>query len=601
MKEACEMQTAQTYLEVVRSRGERRLELCRVYRNLKNRELYLMAYGKLYANAGALTPGAEANDTVDGMSLKRIDALIAALEAGTYEWTAVRRVHIPKRNGKLRPLGLPSWTDKLLQEVLRMVLSAYYEPQFSEASHGFRPQRGCHTALQRIQERWTGVKWFIEGDIKGCYDNISHTKLLEVISRKIKDNRFMKLLKGLLEAGYLEAWTQHQTYSGVPQGGVLSPLLMNIYLNELDTYIEETVIPKYTRGRARRWNPEYSRIQTQMKRARQREDKATYRELRQRRNNLPSKLANDEGFRRLKYVRYADDMLLGFIGTRREAKEIKEALKTGLQAIGLEMSEDKTLITHATQERARFLGYEVAMMHCNTKHTHGKRSVNGHPTLHVPVAVVKTSQARYMAHGKPRQRRELMSYSDYDIVMKYSVEFQGLANYYLLASDVSMKMHSVKWRCEQSLVKTLAGKHKKPIRWVYRKYKRINENGLTTLTVEVPREGKKPLIARFGAKPIRTDKRAIIQDTKTRLWTHHSELVTRLLSDQCELCGSKLDIQVHHVRKLREIKQRYKGRPNPPAWAVRLMQIKRKTLIVCAKCHQQIHAGTYDGPKLKKD
>ena len=593
------MQNAQAYLEVVRSRGKRRLELSRVYRNLKNRELFLMAYAKLYANAGALTPGTDAKDTADGMSLKRIDKIIAALDAGLYEWTPVRRVHIPKQNGKLRPLGLPSWSDKLLQEVLRMVLTAYYEPQFSEASHGFRPERGCHTALQNINERWQGIKWFIEGDIKGCYDNIDHTKLLEVMGRKIKDNRLMKLLRGLLDAGYYEAWTYHQTYSGVPQGGVLSPLLMNILLNELDEYVEQTLIPKYTRGKARQGNPEYQQIQGRIQYAKRKGDKATYQILRQQRNELSSGLANDDSFRRLKYVRYADDVLLGFIGPKQEAEEIKQELKAGLQTIGLEMSEEKTLITHATSERARFLGYEVEMVQCNTKHTKGRRSVNGHPALHVPVDVVLKSKARYTTRGKPRHRAELMAYSDYDIVMKYSVEFQGLANYYLLAGDVSMKMHSVKWSCEQSLVKTLADKHKKPITWVYRKYKRTTEEGVTAIVVEVPREGKKPLIAKFGANPISIDKRATIHDVKAKIWTHDSELVTRLLADKCELCGSTQDVEVHHVRKLKEIEQRYKGRPNPPLWAVRLMKIRRKTLVVCARCHRQIHAGTYDGAKLK--
>ena len=217
------MQSAQTYLEVVRSRGERRLELRRVYRNLKNRELFLLAYAKLYANDGALTPGAELKDTVDAMSLKRIDDMITALDTGTYQWKPTRRIYIPKKNGQ-RPLGIPSWSDKLLQEVLRMVLTAYYEPQFSLASHGFRPGHGCHTALQSILSGWKGTKWFIEGDIKGCFDHINHDKLLEIMGRNIKDERLIKLLRGMLDAGYLEDWVYKHTYSGVPQGGVVEYL-----------------------------------------------------------------------------------------------------------------------------------------------------------------------------------------------------------------------------------------------------------------------------------------------------------------------------------------------------------------------------------------
>jgi len=242
------MQSAQTYLEVVRSRGERRLELKRVYHNLRNRELFLSAYAKLYANHGAMTAGADPNDTVDGMSLRRIDRIIESLAAGTYRWQPARRVYITKANGKLRPLGLPGWNDKLLEEVIRMVLSAYYEPQFSRTSHGFRPGRGCHTTLQQIRREWKGMKWFIEGDIKGCFDHIDHDKLLAIIGRNIKDERFLKLLREMLAAGYLEDWRYKPTLTGTPQGGVLSPLLANIFLNELDQFAEKELMPQYTKG-----------------------------------------------------------------------------------------------------------------------------------------------------------------------------------------------------------------------------------------------------------------------------------------------------------------------------------------------------------------
>ena len=301
------MQDAQTYLKVVKDRGERRLELKRVYRNLKDRELFMLAYAKLYGNAGALTPGTDPDDTVDAMSLRRIDAIIDALDTGTYRWKPVRRTYIPKANGKTRPLGMPSWSDKLLQEVLRMILTAYYEPQFSDASHGFRPGRGCHTALTAIRQTWRGTKWLIEGDIKGCFDNINHEKLLCIISRKIKDNRLMKLLRGMLDAGYLENQTTHPTYSGVPQGGVLSPLLTNIFLNELDQYIEETLQPKHTRGTMRRWNKEYARVQGAKKAAFKRGDIDTWRDLDRQQRKMSSKQTDDPSYRRLRYVRYADD------------------------------------------------------------------------------------------------------------------------------------------------------------------------------------------------------------------------------------------------------------------------------------------------------
>ena len=587
------MQDAQTYLEIVRSRGERRLELRRVYRNLRNGGLYLRAYAKLYANQGALTPGTDPSDTVDGMSLKRIGRIIEALRTGTYRWKPGRRTYIPKRNGKLRPLGMPSWSDKLLQEVIRMVLSAYYEPQFSEASHGFRPGRGCHTALRSILQRWRGTKWFIEGDIKGCFDAIQHDKLLEVIGRRIKDQRFLKLLKGMLRAGYLEDWKYHRTYSGTPQGGVISPLLANILLNELDRYVEEELIPQYSRGERRQRNPEYGRVTRRMTSARKQGEIEHYKALKKCQRCLPSGDPEDPDYRQLRYVRYADDFLLGFVGPKSEALEIKQKIGAFLTTIGLTLSEEKTLVTHAATARARFLGYDIRIAKSNER-----RRINGSPRLSVPREVAKTWKTRYTRWGKSCHRPELTDHSDYDIVMTYNVEFQGLVNYYKMAHDVSSKLYPVKWVYMQSLVKTLAAKHRKGVPWVYRKHYRKSSQGVMAIVAEVPREGRKPLIARFGARPIRFDKWATISDAQVQLITKRSELVDRMLSNQCEVCGSTEEVEMHHIHKLKDLSRRYSGHANPPEWVVKMAALRRKTLVVCVQCHRAIHAGTYDGPKL---
>ena len=241
------MQDAETVLNVIRERGERGLPLENIYRLLYNRNLYLRAYGRLYSNQGAMTKGTTA-ETVDGMSLAKIDRIIDALRYERFRWTPVRRVNIPKPNGKTRPLGIPTWTDKLLQEVIRMILEAYYEPQFSDRSHGFRPDRGCHSALSNVTNHWTGVRWFVEGDIKGCFDNIDHEVMLSVLGEKLHDNRFLRLLKYLLKAGYMEDWKYGRTLSGTPQGGVVSPVLANVYLDRLDKFVETMLIPTYTRG-----------------------------------------------------------------------------------------------------------------------------------------------------------------------------------------------------------------------------------------------------------------------------------------------------------------------------------------------------------------
>lgn len=257
------MLSAQSYLNLVNARGRQGLNLRRVYRNLRRPDLFLRAYTKLYANAGATTKGVDSRDTIDSMSLRRIEATISALADGTFHWKPSRRTYIAKPNGKQGPLGIPGWTDKLVQEVIRQVLQAYYEPQFSTHSHGFRPNRGCHTALAEIVTTWKGTRWFIEGDIKGCFDHIDHEVLLDLIGEKVQDNRLLKLLRSMLKVGYMEDWQHHQTYSGTPQGGVLSPLLANIYLHELDLFIEQELMPTYNRGDVRRRNPEYVRICSQ--------------------------------------------------------------------------------------------------------------------------------------------------------------------------------------------------------------------------------------------------------------------------------------------------------------------------------------------------
>jgi retron-type reverse transcriptase len=216
------MRNAATILAIHRKRGADGLPLDRVYKHLFDPELFLRAYGKIYRNHGAMTEGVTA-ETVDGMSLQKIHAIIDLLKQGRYCWTPVRRTEIPKPNGKRRPLGIPTWSDKLVQEVLRTLLEPYYEQRFSCHSHGFRPDRGCHSALLEIRRTWKGTVWFIEGDIKGCFDNIDHGVLLGIIRRDIHDGRLYTLIEGLLKAGYMEGWRYYDTLSGTPQGGIISP------------------------------------------------------------------------------------------------------------------------------------------------------------------------------------------------------------------------------------------------------------------------------------------------------------------------------------------------------------------------------------------
>jgi group II intron reverse transcriptase/maturase len=265
------MQNADQILQAMRKLGEKRIPLTRVYRSLYSEDLFLAAYDKIARNQGALTPGTE-NDTVDGMSLERIRNIIQKLRHEQFRFRPSRRIQIPKKSGGSRPLSIPNFAEKLVQEVLRAILEAYYDPRFLDCSHGFRPELGCHTALAYIKRKFKGMSWFIEGDIRGCFDNISHDALMNILSEDIQDGRLLNLIRMCLEAGYMDDWQYHRTYSGAPQGGIISPLLSNIYLHKLDEFIENELIPQYTHGEKRIPNPEYSLLGSRLRRARKKGD-----------------------------------------------------------------------------------------------------------------------------------------------------------------------------------------------------------------------------------------------------------------------------------------------------------------------------------------
>jgi group II intron reverse transcriptase/maturase len=599
---------AQTYLAMVRKRGEAGKPLNRVLRLIRRPELYLLAYANLYANKGALTPGIDPNDTVDGMSLRRIARITERVKARTYRWSPVRRTYREKkRSSKKRPIGMPGFTDKLLQEVIRLVLEAYYEPQFRDSSHGFRPRRGCHTALDTIA-RWKGTRWFIEGDITACFDSLDHRVIITILRRKIKDRRFLQLIRGMLRAGYLEQWVHHKTYSGTPQGSGLSPLLANIVLNELDTFIEDELMAQYNRGKARRFNREYIRLSKLEQRARKRGDWTTAKRVRKHYTRLPSRQPNDPGFRRLWYVRYADDFILGFIGTKQEAGVIKQRIGQFLTRSGLSLSDEKTAITHARTEKARFLNYHINLMHDDEKVSsirthaiagrHTRRTINQQLFFSIPHDVTRTWLRKVEEAGKVMQRGELQNQSDYDIITTYEVELQGLLNYYNRVHNLRPLRH-LRYVWKESLIKTLAAKYRTTKARIRRKYGQCYSiDGRKLVGVEIGRDKQKPLRAVFGKKPLQRHTQAPIRDDIQTIHINRNELGTRLLAEVCELCGQE-DVALvgHHVRKLKDLKKRWQGKEKP-AWVRKMIAIRRKSLFMCEECHQKIHAGRYDGKKL---
>jgi hypothetical protein len=538
------MQEAEVVLSVLRERGRNGQPLTQLYRQLFNKDLYLLAYGNIYSNQGAMTPGAS-EETADGMSEDKIDQIIKLMRHERYRFTPARRVYIPKKNGKLRPLGLPTWSDKLVGEVVRRLLEAYYEPQFSDRSHGFRRKRGCHTALREIESTWTGTVWFVEGDISDCFGSLSHQVLLAIMAEKIQDQRFLRLMRNMLKAGYLEDWEYRDTLRAL-------------------------------------WRKSS---------ARQRGDRAEAREQRRIMRALPSADPMDPGYRRLFYTRYADDHLLGFIGPKAEAEEIKEKLAVFLrETLALELNQDKTLITHARTRAARFLGYEITVQHNSTKITSGRRSVNGVIALKVPRDVVRAKCAPYRKQGKPWHRSRLQNQSDYDIVRIYGAEYRGVVNYYLLAQN-TWRLGTLRWNAETSMLKTLSAKHRCSVTQAASRYKAKADTArgpLTCFEARLRREGKDDLVARFGGISLRQNRRAVITDpAPVPLRAPRKELIDRLRKRQCELCEHGKTIAVHQVARLADLGS---TGPGQPAWAAVMAKMRRKTLVVCAACHDWIHA-----------
>ncbi|MER6549699.1 reverse transcriptase domain-containing protein [Streptomyces sp. NPDC001250] len=586
------MQSAETVLGVLRERGRRGLPCEELYRQLFNPQLYLLAYGRIYANKGAMTPGAT-QETVDGMSVRKIERIIDAIRHERYRFRPVRRVHIPKKqSGKTRPLGLPTWSDKLVGEVVRLLLEAYYEPAFSDRSHGFRPGRGCHTALREVSLTWTGTTWFIEGDIADCFGSLDHEVTLRVLGEKVHDQRFLRLVHNMLTAGYLEDWVWNATLSGAPQGGVVSPVISNIYLHKLDEFVETVLIPEYTRGKLRARNPEYRRTERTVAKARRKGDRAELRSAYRRLHSLPSQDPDDPDYRRLRYVRYADDTLFGFVGPKAEAEEVKQRLAEFLRDdLKLELSSDKTLITHARTKRARFLGYEISVARSDRKtgrDRRNRRSASGAIALHVPAAVVKAKSVPYLSRGKPACRNPLVNESDYVIVGKYGIEYRGIVQYYLLASDVQ-RLHRLRWVMETSMLKTLARKHRSSVTKMAARFKAkiSTPHGLRTcFEATLARDSRRELVARFGGIPLKRQKTAELTDRLTGPVYPHKELIRRLVANRCELCERPGEVEVHHVKSLSHLQRA--GEPSP-VWMKLMAERRRKTLVVCGSCHERIH------------
>lgn len=603
------VQEPNTLLAILRAMAQKpEVTFDKLFQKLYNIELWLLAYQSIAPKPGNMTAGVD-EKTIDGAGLKLITDLIADLKASRYTPHPVRRTYIPKANGTLRPLGIPGFQEKLLQTVVKLILEAIYEPTFSEMSHGFRPQRSCHTALEQIKNEMYGVRWWVEGDIKGFFDNVSHDTLITILSKRITDRRFLHLIGQFLKAGYVEDWRYHQTYSGVPQGGNLSPLLSNIYLNELDQTMAKK-IATFNQGADRKRTKEYQQISAKVarakKKARKTGDWTRYKALRKDMLKTQAKDPQDPDYRRLHFVRYADDWLAGVIGSKADAVGLKKWLETYLrEELQLELSAEKTLIT-SSKQRVRFLGYDIKrwagerIYRFRTKKGQVITKRTGTYQLRFLMPRDKTMAfAKHYGdtrnwHGK--HRNSLLRLSELEILMMYNAEIRGFLGYYALADNLVEVADKVLWLTTSSFFRTLAGKRQSSVKKVAKSLKR--EAGRYVMTLQ--REGKptKEYELVSSTRQLKREgsrSRQIDLQPNTWMYRNRTELGKRLLAHQCEWCGTRLgQIEVHHVRKLGNLKGKV-------SWERQMIQRHRKTMILCAECHDELHAGTLNEKKKRRE
>jgi len=576
-------------------------------RLMNHPDLWMQAYLNIQGNEGALTRGTD-TITMDGYSPERSANIVELIREKRYKPKPVRRTNIPtKVAGKMRPLGIPPADDKLVQEVVRMILEKIYEPLFKDSSHGFRPARSCHTALRHIQKVWTGTKWFVELDIKGYFNNVDHDILMELLKKKIEDTQFLNLIRDMLKAGYVEDWQYHKTHSGTPQGGIVSPILANIYLHELDEFMEQKK-REFDRGKERKPTKEWSSTTSSLRYHRKKMKellgdnnldasimlnryKQKIRELSERQKRLPASDPLDSTYRRLFYIRYADDYLIGIIGSKHEAelvfKEIQNFLNTTLK---LDISEEKSGIHHA-KEGTSFLGYVVQNFSAeklvkvhrkNTKVVATTRTMHERIQLRVPQ--LKMSEfCQRKGYGNyqtliPSPRPGWIHAEEAEILLTYNAEMRGIANYYALANGAKQGLNKLMYMARSSFLATLACKHDSSIGKELTKH-RHGSNICVTINTKEGKPKRYTLFTLRDWKPPQPKEDADNVPITAYLRFGRSTLEQRLNRNLCESCGKTGGyFEVHHVRKLKDLQGK-------EWWEQVMFARQRKTMVLCNECH----------------
>lgn len=583
----------------------------RLYRNLYNPDFYLEAYANIARSQGSMTAGTDGM-TLDDMSMPRIEGLIGKLKDHSYQPNPARREYIEKKNNpsKKRPLGIPSTDDKLVQEIVRMILEAIYEPTFSPKSHGFRPKHSCHTALAQVNMTFMGVKWVVEGDIKSCFDSFDHHVLVDILRKRIKDEYFIALIWKMLRAGYMEQWTYNNTYSGTPQGSGCSPILANIYLNELDKFMADYKMSFDIQTAEKRKNTdEYRRIIKRIYRrgikikklqfaGNEAKRKVVIQEikaLQQTRLNIPAYPVFDHDYRKIQYNRYADDFVIGIIGSKQDAQNVKDDVKEFLQnRLKLTLSEEKTKITHSS-ELVRYLGYDftVSRVKDTKRGKDGKlyRCWYGEVKLYVPQDKWFGKLMEYKAmkiskdksgkeHWKSLHRGHLVNRDNVAIVNKYNAEIRGIYNYYRLAENATV-LNDFYYIMKGSMYKTFAAKYKSSFNKMAAKYEK---DGVFTVSYETKSGTRYREFYHDGFIKIQVplfEDIDTLPECRTRYQNRPNSLANRLKAGICEACGKEGQmIHMRHIKRLKDLKGK-------DEFEILMMKKRRKSLALCSDCYNK--------------
>jgi len=584
-----------------------------LYRLMYQEDLYILAYERLKSKPGNMTPGSD-GETLDGFSREDIHTIIQEMRTEQFRFKPVRQRFIPKPNGKMRKLGIPCVRDKIVQEVIRMILEAIYDspyaPYFHDASHGFRPNRSCHTALREYRRKWRATNWIIEGDIQACFDELDHTALVNILRKKIHDERFLNLIRKLLNAGYFNLHGEKkESLVGSPQGGIASPILANIYLHELDEFVEQLRC-ELEKGDHKAPSLAYQRLADRKRRLAAKGQTKTkeFRELVKHIRRLPPVEVNDPNYVRIKYLRYADDWAIGLCGSKDLAEQIKRAIKDFLrETLKLRLSEEKTTITNAKAQEAHFLGTrltigkgEAQKIVLTTNHT-GKRfkrrSTGWETQMYAPLPKLiqrLKDKGFCTAEGKPLDRKGWRGLDTEQIIALYSSINRGIQNYYRF-TDNWRRLGRIQYILRFSLAKTLARKYKITVKQVFKRFGKD-----LSITIE-GKDGKKDRQVSFYQNHDWTKNReAFHLGTHSDIDQLQTSITMRTrskLGKPCCICGTTgkdAHIVMHHVRHIRKLSHKRE----PAGFNHILRKLNRKQIPVCEECHRKIHQGSYDGLKL---